>query len=236
MHTVGLAAFVFVLALVYAPAFFSSKATGRKVPQKNVPGNYDIRTDTKAADKLANFRARSNRSASAVADMRDTFVQGENQLRGRVPSLRVEYSDRLQTPEVIGVELGRQRASLMSQSSAKRSDVLRSFAKENPSLVGIDNSQADALKETADYANPDGNLSFTVLEQEIDSVPVFQGEIKAGFNKRGEMFRVINNVAPGLEYESLSREFGDPTAAVRAAAASINVDPAAIDLTPSSVK
>ena len=234
--TVGLAAFVFVFALVYAPAFFSSKATGRKIPQKNAPRNYDIRTDTKAADKLANFRARSKRSASAIADMRDEFVRGESELRARIPSLKVQYSDRLQTPEVIGIEPTAQKTTLMAQSSAKRSDALKSFARENASFFGINHSQADVLKETADYTNPNGNLSFTILEQEIDGIPVFQGEIRAGFNKHGEMFRVINNVAPGLDYESLSSEFGDPTAAIQSAAASINVDPAAIDLSPRAAK
>ena len=68
----------------------------------------------------------------------------------------------------------------------------------------------------------DGNLSFVVLEQTINGIPVSRGEVKAGFTKKGEMIRVINNLAPGLDYGSLSTDFDDPVNAVRNAARHIN--------------
>jgi hypothetical protein len=82
-------------------------------------------------------------------------------------------------------------------------------------------SQISSLKVFSDYTNPDGNLSFVELNQEINGVPVFRGEVKAGFTRNGEMGRVINNLAPGLEYASLSTDFGDPSDAVRYSAANI---------------
>src|SRR4051812_35911622 len=56
--------------------------------QDKVP-NYDIRTDKEAGNKLAAFRGASKRTASDIADIRDTFVRGEDRLKGRIPSLKV---------------------------------------------------------------------------------------------------------------------------------------------------
>src|SRR4030095_110021 len=102
---------------------------------------------------------------------------------------------------------------------------------ENNDLVGVNDDQANSLKVLADYTNPDGQLSFAHLEQKINDVPVFRGEVKAGFAKDGRMIRVINNLAPGLDYESLSRNFGDPLDAVKAAARHINYELKSVDVT-----
>jgi hypothetical protein len=102
--------------------------------------------------------------------------------------------------------------------------VLRNFVKENNSLIGVSDAQANELKVTADYTNPDGNLSFAHLEQFINGVPVFRGEVKAGFTRRGEMIRVINNLAAGLEYDNLSTDFGEAAIAVKAAYRHIGVE------------
>ena len=58
-------------------------------------------------------------------------------------------------------------------------------------------------------------MSFVELDQEISGIPVFRGEVKAGFDPNGEMIRVINNFAPGLDYGSLSTDFGNPVSAVK---------------------
>ena len=113
---------------------------------------------------------------------------------------------------------------LTGPSTAKRSEILRNFVKENSSLVGVNDQQADALRVSADYTNPNGYMSFAHLEQLINGVPVFAGEVKAGFTKSGQMIRVINNLAPGLDYSSLSTDFGDPVNAVRSASRFINHD------------
>lgn len=222
-----------VVTLLFIPKFFTSQANGR--PQVNKSkrlNNYDIRLDSKAAIKMAEFRSRSGRNAVNVADDRDQFVRGESALKQRVPSARVEYGERLNTPEVIGLGASQAHVSLIGQANSSRAESLRSFAKENAGLVGVSNSQADSLTAAADYSNPDGNLSFTSLEQSINGVPVFQGEIKAGFNKHGDMFRVINNLAPGLDEASLSSDFGDAAQAVQAAAGNLGVK--SVDLNENS--
>ena len=193
--------------------------------------NYDIRSDKSSIDKLAGFRAATNLSADDVASVRDNFVKGEESLKTRIPTLTVEYNTDIRTPEVIAPDVKQGRNFLTPQSAAKRSDILRAFVKENTDLVGVNDEQATELKVTADYTNPDGNLSFASLEQSINGIPVFRSEIKAGFTKHGEMIRVINNLAPGLNYGSLSSDFGDPLNAVRSAAANINYELKTPDIT-----
>ena len=221
-------------ALTIAPSFFGSNASERSGEglltrttshQEGLP-NYDIREQSKGATKFLELaRSAAGKNAAAVADIRDEFVRGEKGLQARVPTLKIEYNSDIRTPEVITPDVWRAPMEYLSGPSASsRSEILRGFVKENNALVGVSDEQANGLKVTADYTNPDGNLSFAHLEQEINGVPVFRGEIKAGFTKRGEMIRVINNLAPGLDYSSVSTDFGDPLDAVRAAAGHINHD------------
>ncbi|MEP7212830.1 MAG: M36 family metallopeptidase, partial [Acidobacteriota bacterium] len=230
----GITATVLIL-----PSYFRSEAgsvkTGsglltRTASQDDQIPNYDIRSDKDAIEKIAGFRGSMNRAASDVADVRDSFVRGEEKLRSSVPTLKVEYNSDIRTPEVIGPDVALGRQMLTAPSGVKRSDILRGFLKQNTELVGARDQQINDLKTAADYTNPDGNLSFVILNQEIDGIPVFRGEVKAGFNKSGEMIRVINNLAPGLEYSSLSSNFADPSDAVRAAAGYIKHDLNANDL------
>lgn len=227
-----------VTALLVAPGQLASetKATsGRGLIERTeshdpaIP-NYDIRSDKSAFEKLAGFRATAGRDASAVADLRVGFVSGEEKLRRTVPTLKLEYNSDIMTPEVIAPDPLRGKASITSLAGRTRVETLREFVKENPDLFGTNDSQANMLKTAADYTNPDGNLSYVHLEQEINGIPVFRGEVKAGFAKNGEMFRVINNLAPGLDHGSLSSDFRDPAEAVRFAAQYINVDVSKLDM------
>jgi hypothetical protein len=233
----GLLLSLFVLglfaALVILPYQFRSEAGGKKSSVKtgliektesHEEGleNYDIRADKTAFEKIAGFRQSQSRDAAQVADLRAQFVEGEKALKQRVPTLKVDYNLDIRTPEVVAPDVKQGRNFLTGASTAKHSEILRNFAKENNSLIGATDAQLDSLKVTADYTNPDGNLSFAHLEQLINGVPVFRGEIKAGFTKNGEMIRVINNLAPGLDYDSLSTDFRNPLDAVKKAAGYIN--------------
>ncbi len=227
-------------ALVYVPYYFNSSASSNKVTkgifqrtESHEEGleNYDIRADKSAHEKIAGFRQTQNRDAAVIADIRSEFVSGEELLRTKVPTLKVEYNEDIRTPEVIAPDVKQGRNFLTGDSGAKRSEILRSFVKENNSLIGVSDAQADGLKVTADYTNPDGKLSFAHLEQRINGIPVFRGEVKAGFTKSGEMIRVINNLAPGLDYESLSNDFRNPADAVSAAARHINYELTSTDTT-----
>jgi hypothetical protein len=199
-----------------------SKASKKTVSQEKDLKNYDIRTDKRAFEKIAEFRLASRKNAAEVADLRQKFVEAEADLRTKVPTLKVEYNPELRTPEVIAPETNLGRAVLTESANGPRAEILRGFVKRYESLVGVSDRQADELKVAADYTNPDGNLSFAHLKQFINGVPVFRGEVKAGFTKSGEMIRIINNLAPALNYSAVSTDFRNPADAVKAAAKYIN--------------
>lgn len=232
---------LFVLAIIalltIVPTQFGSRAqikTGKGLftrTESHDPGlpNFDIRNDKESAAILDGFRQAASFSAVQDADVREDFVKGENELRERVPTLKIEYSTDLRTPAVISPDVHQAMIErLTAPSETKRSEILRNFIKENNSLVGISDEQADALKVTADYMNPSGYLAFARLEQEINGIPVYRGEIRAGFTKSGQMIRVLNDLATGVNYAGVSREFGDPAAAVARAYGFISKEPGTI--------
>ena len=198
--------------------------------------NYDIRTDKGAVEKLLAFRLNSGRSAADTADVRDDFATGEKRLRRSIPTLKVEYNDDIRIPEVIGTDTASVRAFLTPASAEKRPDALKRFLSANSSLTGVAESEIASLKTTADYVNPNGDLAFAQLEQRIGGIPVFRGEVKAGFTRRGEIVRVINNLAPGINQSTVSSDFALPLDAVRSAAAHISIDAARLDLSPNTAE
>lgn len=179
--------------------------------------NYDIRLDKAANSTLENFRLAAGRDESFAARQREKFAAAENSLRQRVSALVVEYNETLRAPEVVGLDVllsnGKNLAARAGERTAN-AETLRQFIYRNDELFGLNAAQIEELKTVADYTNPDGVLSYAHLEQTINGIPVFQAEVKAGFTKRGEMFRVINNLAPALDYASLSENFGDARTAV----------------------
>lgn len=215
---------VFVLIAIAAliPVFLTEAETpsahSTADPDRDAFPNYDIRTDKRSYGKIAEFRSNSLMSASMVADIREAQAKGEEKLRTSVPTLKVEYNSDLRIPEVIAPDVARGRNFLTRGGSGKRSDLLIGFLRHNRELIGLNDQQISDLVVAADYTNPDGNLSYVELDQEINGVPVFRGEVKAGFTRSGEIIRVINNLAPGVGASPVSSDFGEPASAVLAAA------------------
>lgn len=230
-------------ALIVLPGQFRSKAGSQSDAGKGLIErtesheigleNYDIREqkDEAVVDVLTRFRTEAGKDSAIVADIVDGFVRGEESLRSRVPSLKVEYNTGVRAPEVITPDMWKADIErLTGPSDMKRAEILRNFVKQNDELIGVSNDQAGSLKVLADYTNPNGYMSFAHLSQEINGVPVFAGEVKAGFTKDGRMIRVINNLAPGLDYDSLSTNWGNPVDAVKTAFRNINTEPTSSDL------
>ncbi len=190
---------------------------------KELP-NYDIRLDKHAIDTVAAYRTEAGRSAPDVADARDRMVAAEDKLRLRVPTLKVEYNLDLKIPEVIAPDVKKGRRFLARPLSADRAVSLKKFLAENAELIGAKPADIEDLKVFSNYTNPDGNLSFVELDQEVNGVRVFRGGVKAGFTRDGDIIRVINNFAPVIDESAVSADFGDPAAAVRIAAAHIGDD------------
>ncbi len=228
----GLIGLGLVAVLILLPGQFRSQASVEggslfkqtKSEDPTLP-NYDIREDKSSFEKIVSFRETAGKNASLVADVRDKFVRGEESLKQRIPYSKVEYNRDIRTPEVITPDVWRDKIDfLTSPSSEKRSEILRGFVKQNNDLIGINDAQANSLKVSADYTNPDGNISYAHLVQSINRVPVFRGEIKAGFTKDGRMIRAINNLAAGLDYDSLSTDFRNPSDSVKSAIAHIGAN------------
>ncbi|REJ79164.1 MAG: hypothetical protein DWQ47_06910 [Acidobacteria bacterium] len=248
--TLSLAVLALIGTAIFLPMQFRSEAATQPAAkdkglfqrtESHEPGleNYDIRTvkDDEVFELLTKFRNDSGTTGYAIADVREGFVRGEESLRSSVPSLKIEYNNDIRIPEVITPDMYRSEIErLSSRRDEKNAETLRNFLKQYNSLVGLDAGQLDQLKVTADYTNPKGNMSHALLEQTINGIPVFRGEVKAGFTIDGQIIRVINNLAPGLDYDSLSTDFGDPAAAVRSAADSINYKLQATDVTPNAAE
>jgi hypothetical protein len=219
------------------PYQFGSGASGADVPQIDAPvthshvfgiENYDIRNSrsSSAVDTLSAIRQKSRRGDFALKNVRQEMLAGEDSLRSRVPSLVVEYSEDLRAPEVIGTSSGSGKflSDVSDYGSGKsNAELVRGFIQQNDGLFSLTRSQVNALEVRADYTNPDGNLSYVILGQEINGIPVFRGEVEAMITRRGEIARMINNIAPGLDYSSLRTKAGRPEDAVFAAAKYINL-------------
>jgi hypothetical protein len=218
-------AFFLIAVVSLTPLILPITAGGRKSGQKDQHskrfGDYDIRTDKAANEKVAEIRGRSSKNDLDVTNVRQGFGRGEAKLRSHIPNLKIEYNADLKIPEVIAPEAASGREFLTPPGQERRPDKLRNFLSENEELTGVDRSQVSALKEVSDYKNPENDLAMTEFEQDIDGIPVFRGSVKAGFTKDHRLIRVINNLAPGIDYNNVSRDFGDPQAAFSAAAGHI---------------
>jgi len=233
-----------ITALAVLPNFNRSKAGGgtgliqrTTSLDADIPKMWDIREDKMGTDELEMYRQRYGRDASFVADIRDRFVRGEEALKQQLPTAKVEYNLDIRTPEVITPDMYAAKIERLSRpSNEKRSTILREFIRGNQDLIGVNNEQIDGLDVVADYTNPNGNMGFATLQQRIGGVEVFRGEVAAGFTKNGEIIRIINNLAPGLDYNTVSRDFGDAGTAVRMAAEHIKHKLVAGDIVPNAAE
>jgi len=226
------------IALIAIPGYFRSLASSEKglltIPgnrNETLPKMYDIRQDKSQAEKLERYRIDTGHNLAEVSESRQGFTRGIDKLKTSVPKLKVEYNNDIRIPELISADMQSVPTFLTGPSSQKRVDILKSFLYDNNELVGVTPTQIAQLNVTADYTNPDGVLSFVSMEQQINGYPVFRSEIKAGFTKDNRIIRAINNLAPGLDYASLSTDFGDASNAVAVAADHIGHKLSAIDTT-----
>jgi len=221
---------LFVLISAFLFWQFAPRAESAETLEKSSEiTNYDIRTDKESREKVEKFIADAGKTNALIFAERGKIVQAEKNLTTGAAKLKIEYNEGLRIPETIASDLARNTNFLTVPSNEKRTDILKNFLKQNSELIGLENFQIDKLKTTADYTNPDGNLSFVSFEQKINDIPVFQGEVKAGFTKRGQIIRVINNLAPNLDDESLSNDFGNAETAVSNAAKNIGLQTSEAD-------
>src|SRR5436190_4204697 len=218
--------FALLAFLSLLPVFFKTSAGNNRSNDSASKvarfGDYDIRTDKGAPEKIAEFRGRASRNAFEVANVRDSFAHGEKKLRDKIPSLKVEYNDDLRIPEVIGPDVREGKQFLNAPTTEKRSEILKQFLTDNDQLTGVSAEHVAKLTLASDYKNPEDDLAVVEYEQELNGVPVFRGSVQAGFARHNQIVRVINNLAPGLDETEVSTDFGDPAQAFAAAAGLID--------------
>ncbi len=186
--------------------------------------NYDIRDDLSYSAQTYRSSARTaiGKTPADFYAIRTAIERGAARLSTSVRNTKIEFSRLYHSPEVISFDAWAASSdSLSAPSDGLRTETLRRFISQHNDLFGIDLNQTKALVSGHEYSNPDGALSFASLEQEINGIPVFQGEVKAGFTNDGRLIRVINGIVPGLKSGSISADFGQPIDAVRSAAGHI---------------
>ena len=193
---------IFALTALTFLAFSIQRASVEAQSTKTSYENYDIRIDADAAAKRANYR-------------------GGDSIDRSNSKFQIECNEDLGLIETITAKTT--GGALIAADKTTRARMLENFISANENLFGI--RSLAQLEKTADYTNPDGNLSFVRYEQRIGGIPVFGAEIQAGFSKRNEMFRVINSLAPDVDSSKVATEFGSPENAVMSAASQIGIVP-----------
>jgi hypothetical protein len=193
---------IFIVAgftlLLFRPLAWSQQAR----EGKEAYPNFDIRDPELAA--TSNFRNRANGvvSPGAVARTVSAMNDAKATLATRVPALQVEMNRWGNAPEAIGTNTAKQ--FLTAESSRAMGDTAHDFLGAQAALFGLTQTQAKALVQFADYYNPAGNMGWVEYRQEANGIPIFQGEIRLAFTTKGALARTTGNLAPGLDYASLT--------------------------------
>lgn len=222
-------------AILLAGALFATLPQARSQSAAVKSGaypNYDVRTTTGLdAEATALVRANYRGKRAAAADLAAAQAAALTALRDRIPALQTEDNSFGTGVEIVGVADA--KSSLAPASDVSRESALRGFLEQNAVAYGLTLTEAASLIKFSDYANPAGNLSWVGLRQEINGLPVFQGELLAAFSPSGALARTSGNLAPGLDPSLLtaaavltpaqavaagSATIGHPTPAARFAA------------------
>ncbi len=179
-----------------------AKANDNVEPSNNkkIGRNYDIRDDaSEPARSLVEKKRQSidQRQKNDLAGLEQRMKKAHTSLKKTNPSVDVSMNEQTGMPETVGVISSKQK--LTDSSAARRSDIVRGFLAKQSDLFGLTASDVAQLKLTAEYENPAGNMSWVEFEQEIDGTKVFQGNIRAGLTKHGELVRTTGKLAAGID-------------------------------------
>lgn len=225
------------------PTIVSSQNQNTKTVSRNLTENiqnFDIRhsqNETKREALVGNQELLDQAKKAKIEDLGRTMKQAQESFTKQKHNLELKLSEETGAPEIVGVLTSGNK--LTGYAKGGRDVALRQFLSTNNDLYGLTKNQVTELKKIVDYTNPAGNMSFVELEQQINGIPVFQGNIRGGFTKNGELIRTTGRLVPGLDYNELAQNansllnnltanagqnsVGSPAAAIAAAAESIGV-------------
>jgi hypothetical protein len=204
----------------------TGKETRGQITGSKAIENFDIR-DRRSKEAVLMFERRmeklSLKQKQKNAGFKLAMASAREKNAGSVEGLAVTYSDRTNTPEVVGAKANGRRF-LTPPSSEPLENVVRSFMNEKNDLFGMSPKQVAGLRKTAEYTNPNGNLSWVRMEQEWNGMKVFGGEMVAAFTSDGALVRTVGELTPGPNEQDLATTPQvKAAAAVVAAAASVGV-------------
>lgn len=141
-------------------------------------------------------------------------------LAASLPGLAVKWHPVLGGPEVITA-----RGHFLTPASPGTDPELavRSFLAAKAPLFGLSPSDVGNLVTTANYTNPAGNLSWVTLEQRLNGIPVFRGELRAAVTPDGQVATIASELAAGLDPALSGAPTMPPEHAIQIAAQNIGV-------------
>ncbi len=224
-----------VLAIIFVQdrlrsAQASQAATATKT--KSSDSNYDIREEL--SDEAQTVKNRHNQKLNASQKQRKAQLASARQraktnLSGQIPGLEVQLS-KTGSAEIVGVENG-PRKTLTRGSAEDHEKIVRDFVSKNADLYGLTAQQAAQLKKISAYTNPNGNMSWVELRQEINGVPVFQGGMLGAMTRNGELLRTAGRLASSVvDSSTVTSNSTEAAAAVVKAAATIGMTINSADL------
>jgi uncharacterized repeat protein (TIGR01451 family) len=201
---------------------------------------YDIREGKDNKAEVAERRQRKLGQARKEkrANRGQEIKKAKDKLEQSVPDLDITINEDLTAPEIVGVKHGRKGKFLTQPSGESRERIVRGFLARNASVYGLTARQVAHLKKPAEYTNPEGNLSWVELRQEIKGLPVFQGELRAMLTQDGELARTVGRLVPDLDDEEVI-DNGDvevPATAISAAqAVALGAESVGVALNPADL-
>src|SRR5687767_6231620 len=237
--------FAFPVILFSLAWSFTRPAASQHSPREGIeiggpsgPENYDIRSTRNKAGQLKreqlqkrNTPEQNEKRASREQRMKSASARLAAQLEG----VRVMESELIDAPEVVGIASGRRK--LTPRSGEAHDKIVRRFLEANEDLYGLSARQVARLHKTSEYTNPSGSLSWVSLEQRINDIPVFQGELRAALTSGGELVQTTGTLAPEVVEKGLKSKGNLPPAEAIARAAEtigVSVNPGDLTLKESS--
>jgi subtilisin-like proprotein convertase family protein len=200
-------------------------AEGQVATDDPAKENFDIR-DRDSKEAVSQFERRLEKLSSTQKERNTNFrltMKGAEMRKAEgVQRLRVTFSNLTNSPEIVEAR-GGGRKFLRPSSSLPRESIVRGFVNDHADLFGMSPRQVARLRKTAEYANPNGKLSWLKMEQRWNGMKVFSGEAVAAFTSNGELVRLVSELTAGPEEQELATTPQvSAAAAVVAAAASVD--------------
>ncbi len=178
----------------YGPGRFKAGTSAR---QDHGAPNFDIRHDKSGQERLeTRRRKRGAKQKERTEETLKSSSVAQERLAAKLPGVRLVMGESLKTPERVISTQGKR--FLTKPSKQSREKIVKDFLGANSEVYGLTAREVAQLRKTADYTNPAGNLSWLELRQEINGIPVFQGELRAALTKNGEIVGTVSRLAPAL--------------------------------------